>query len=63
MEKTRFFFGKKQMNFFPDKQLFIIVSFQSNKSRKKEFRVDNKVKKTIGVEFCPIYRNEKGLTF
>ena len=43
----------------PDKQLFIIVPFQSTKYRKIELRVDNKVQKTIGDVFCPGCRNEK----
>ena len=43
----------------PDKQVFIIVPFQSTKYGKKEMCVDIKVRETIGDVFCPTCRNEK----
>ena len=51
----------KKMNLLTDKQLFIIVHFQSTKSRKEEFCVVNKVQEAIGNVYCPRCRNEKSL--
>ena len=45
------------MNLVPNKQLLLIVPFQSTKYRKKEFYVDNI--KTFGDVYCPTCRNEK----
>ena len=59
IDETRFLFAKKQMNLLPNTQLLIIVPFQSNKCRKKELCVDNKVQKAIGDMHCPTCRNEK----
>ena len=42
-----------------DKQMFIIVPFQSAKYGKKELCGDNKVRETIGEVYCPTCRNEK----
>ena len=42
-----------------DKQLFNKDPFQSTKYRKKELCADNKVRETIGDEYCPTCRNEK----
>ena len=47
------------MNLLPAKQLFINVTFQSTKNRRKELCVDNKVQEAIGGVYCPICRNEK----
>ena len=47
------------MNLLPDKQLFIIVPFQSTKYTKKDLYLDNKVQETIGDEYCPTCRIEK----
>ena len=46
------------MNLIPNKQLSPNVPFQSNKYRKKEMCVDNKVQETIGDVYCPLCRNE-----
>ena len=54
--KSCFFLLKKML---PDKQLIINVPFRSSKYGKKELRVDNKVKETIGDVYCPTCRNEK----
>ena len=43
----------------PDKQLFIDGPFQTTKYWKKELRVDNKVRETIGDVYCPTCRNQK----
>ena len=43
----------------PDKQLFIIVPFQSIKYGKKELCVDNEVKENVGDVYCQTCRNEK----
>ena len=47
------------MSMVPNKQLFVNVSFQSRKYRKKELRVDNKVQLTIEVVYCSTCRIEK----
>ena len=47
------------MNLLPEEQLLPIVPFQSNKYRKKELCVDNKIQETIGDMYCPTCRNEK----
>ena len=47
------------MNLVPNKQILLNVPFQSTKYRKKELRVDNKVRKTIGEVYCPTGRKEK----
>ena len=57
-DKTRFFCQKK-MNLEPNKQLLLNVSFQSTKYGKKDLCVDNKVRETIGDEYCPTCRNVK----
>ena len=57
--KTSFFFGKERMNLLPHQQLFIIVSFDSTKSMRKELCVDNKVQETTGVVYCPLCGIEK----
>ena len=44
-DKTCFFFVKKKMNLLPDKQLFIIVPFESINYRTNNLGVDNKVQK------------------
>ena len=49
------------MNLLPAKQLFIIVSFPSNKYRKKNLCVDNKAQETIGDVYCPKSENESVL--
>ena len=49
------------MNSAPNKQLLLNVPFQSNKIRKKELCVDNKVRETIRDVFCPTCRNENCL--
>ena len=57
-DKTRFFFNK-EMNLVPNKQLWINVSFQSTKYRKKRLCVNNKVQETLGYCFCSTCRNQK----
>ena len=47
------------MNLVPNKHLFINVSLQSTKYRKRELCVNNKVQETIGDVYCPTCRNEK----
>ena len=47
----------------PNKQSFINVPFQSTKYGKKELCADNKVRETIGDEYCPTCRNEKCVYF
>ena len=47
------------MNFVPNKQLLLIVPFQSTIYRKKELCVENKVRVFIGDVYCPTCRNEK----
>ena len=47
------------MNLVPNRQLILNVPFQSNKYRKKELCLDNKVRETIGDVYCPTCRNEK----
>ena len=47
------------MNLVPKKQLLLNVPFQSTKYRKNDLCVDNIVRETIGVVYCPTYRNEK----
>ena len=42
-----------------NKQLLLNVPFQSNKFRKKQLCVDNKVRDAIGDVYCPTCRNEK----
>ena len=42
-----------------DKQLLLIVPFQSTKNRKKELCLDGKVQETIGDVYCRTCRNEK----
>ena len=37
----------------PDKQIFIIVPFQSTNYERKEMCVDNKVRESIGDVYCP----------
>ena len=44
-DKTCFFFVKKKMILLPDKQLFIIVPFESINYRTNNLGVDNKVQK------------------
>ena len=43
----------------PNKQLLLNASFQSTKSRAKEFCEDNKVRETIEDVYCPTCKNEK----
>ena len=43
----------------PDNQFLPNFPFQSTKYRKKELRVDNKVRENIGDLYCPTCRNEK----
>ena len=43
----------------PNKQLLVIAPLQSNKKRKKEFYVENKVRETNGDVYCSTWRNEK----
>ena len=47
------------MNLVPNKQLLLNVPFESTKYRKKELRVDKKVREAIGAVYCPTCRNEK----
>ena len=47
------------MNLVPNKQLILNVPFQSNKYRKKELCVDDKVRETLGDLYCPLCKNEK----
>ena len=47
------------MNLVPNKQLLLIVPFQSTKTKKKELCLDNKVQETPGDVYCPTCRNEK----
>ena len=47
------------MNLVPNKQLLLKVPFQSTRYRKEELCMDNKVRETIGVVYCPTCRNEK----
>ena len=54
--QNTFFLLKKMLH---DKRLFNKVPVQSTKYRKKELSVDNKVRETIGVAYCPTCRNEK----
>ena len=58
-EKLRFFYDKKFEILVPNKQLFIIVPFQSTKYRKKILCEDSNVQETIGDAYCPTWRNEK----
>ena len=51
------------MNLVPNKQLLVNVPLQSNKYRKDEFFVKNKVQETIGDVHCPTCRNEKCVYF
>ena len=57
--QNTFFLCWKKMNLVPNKQVLLQVPFQSTKSRKKELRVDNKVRESIGDVYCPTCRNEK----
>ena len=43
----------------PNKKLLVNAAFQATHYRKKELCVDNKVRETIGDEYCPTCRNEK----
>ena len=61
-DKTRFFFEKK-VKMLHDKQLFIIVPFQSSKYRQKNLCVDDKVRETFGDSYCQTCRNEMRLYF
>ena len=47
------------MNLVPNKQLLLIVPFQSTKYRKKELCVDNKLQESIGFVYCPTCGIEK----
>ena len=47
------------MKLVPNKQLLLNVPFQSTKYGKKELCVDNKVRGSIAVVYCPTCRNEK----
>ena len=47
------------MSLEPNEQLLPIVPFQSNKYKKKELYVDNRVRETNGDVYCPTCRNEK----
>ena len=47
------------MNLVTNKQLLLMVPFQSTKYRKKKLCVDNKLQETIGDVYCPKCRNEK----
>ena len=62
-DKTCFLFAIENMNMVPNKQLLLNVPFQSNKNRKKELCVDNKVQETIGDVYCPTCRKENSVYF
>ena len=47
------------MNLVPNKQLLLIVPFQSTKNGKKELSVDNKVRESVGDVYCPTCGNER----
>ena len=47
------------MNLVPNKQVLLNVPFQLTNYGKKELRVDNKVRETIGDVYCPTCRIEK----
>ena len=53
------FLCQEKMNLVPNKQLLLIVPFQSTKYRQKELCVDNKVQETIGDVYCLTCRNKK----
>ena len=55
-DKTRFFFAKKDGT----RQTIVRnVPFETSKNRKKELRVDKKVRETIGNVYCPTCRIEQ----
>ena len=63
IRQNAFFHCYKKMNLVPNKQLVLNVPFQSTKNRKKEMRVDNKVRETIVDVYCPTCRKEKRVYF